>query len=288
MSKTLRGCLLGAALMVSARGAVAQRAPTDTAQCDSIVAAARVDSVAAALYIGIKRSDGGEIAPAQVEDMITAVALHFEAPRPFRMSVFDGPALTRLLRAIGGSHTELRAPTLTGVYRFTSDQDGIIYRRAVVRRSLVAGLDTAMMVAIREAVVTRSVFVAADDDDSMMVDVRISTDSVDGSRRMIAATLPRMPVIDAVPFATNPAPRFPQSALAAGQTAGEVVLRFVVGRDGVPIDDTVELVRGTSAEFVRAAMIEFPHQRFRPAVIDGCGVPQQVTYSFSFIAPTTH
>lgn len=270
-----------------ANGLAAQDVRPDTGACDSIVAAARVDSAAGALYISIKRSDGGEIAPAQIEDMMTAIASHFAPPRPFRMSVFDGPARSRLLRAIGDTAPTLRAPTLTGVYRFTSEMDGAVHDRGVLRRSLVAGLDSVMTAAIRDAAEVRSIFVAADDDDSMTVDVRVSTDSVAGARRMLSATFPRMPVRDAVPLATNPAPAFPAMLLKLGTTAGEVVLRFVVGRDGLPVDDTVELVRGTSAEFVRAAMAVYPHQVFRPATIRSCAVPQVVEYPFSFIAPAT-
>lgn len=271
--------------LVIARGAAAQAIRSDTVSCDSIVGAARVDSVAGALYLDIKRSDGGEIAPAQIEDMMTAIASRFVPPRPFRMSVFEGPPRTRLLRAIGDTGATLRAPTLTGIYRFTSDYEGIVYKRGVARASLVAGLDSTMLAAIREAAQVKAIFAAADDDDSMTVDVRVSTDSVYGSHRMMTATFPRMPVYDAQPLATNPAPAFPADALKQGLTAGEVVLRFVVGRDGAPTDDTVELVRGTSTEFVREAMAVFPRLRFRPAVIHGCAVPQLVDYAFSFIAP---
>ncbi|HVX41437.1 MAG TPA: energy transducer TonB [Gemmatimonadaceae bacterium] len=275
------------AALACARGAAAQQVRADTAGCDSIIAAARVDSVASALYIDARRSDGGEIADAQIGDMITAIASHFVPPRPFQMSVFAGPPRSRLLRAMGDTIAQLRPPTLTGVYRFTSDPDGNIVKDGVARASLVQGLDSAMLHAIRDAAEIKSIFVAADDDDSMAVDVRLSTDSIAGSRRMLGATLPRMPVHDAVPLATNPAPEFPPELLKAGIGAGEVVFRFVVGRDGFPTDDTIELVRGTSTEFIRAAMAVFPRQQFRPATIDGCAVPQLVDYSFAFIAPET-
>jgi hypothetical protein len=117
----------------------------------------------------------------------------------------------------------------------------------------------------------------------MRVDVRISTDSSADARRMIVATFPRMPVIDAVPKRDNPPPVFPEDERADSVTAGEAVLRFVVDRSGMPDMTTIELVRATSLSFARAAIIALPSQRFEPATIRGCAVGQAIDYSFSFV-----
>jgi outer membrane biosynthesis protein TonB len=119
----------------------------------------------------------------------------------------------------------------------------------------------------------------------MRVDVRLSTDSTADARRMIVATFPRMPVIDAMPRRDNPPAAFPEDERADSVTSGEVVLRFVVDRTGTPDLATIELVRATSLSFARAAVMALPSQRFEPATIRGCAVAQAVDYSFGFVLP---
>jgi len=130
-----------------------------------------------------------------------------------------------------------------------------------------------------------AVLVPPDDDDSMSVDIRMSTDSSVDARRMIAATFPRMPVSDAIPRRDNPPAQFPEDEKADSVTAGEAVLRFVVDPAGVPNLATIELVRATSLSFARAAIVALPLQRFAPATIRGCPVAQAIDYSFSFVLP---
>jgi outer membrane biosynthesis protein TonB len=113
--------------------------------------------------------------------------------------------------------------------------------------------------------------------------VRFSTDSTIDGHRIIAATFPRMPVVDAVPKRDNPPPAFPEDEKADSVTSGEVVLRFVVDRSGTPDLATIELVRATSLSFAKAAVIALPSQRFEPATIRGCAVAQVIDYSFSFV-----
>ncbi|HEX8945031.1 MAG TPA: energy transducer TonB [Gemmatimonadaceae bacterium] len=276
-----------AALVVGAASlAHAQRQPVDASRCDSIVAAARVDSVPVAVFLAVRRIDGAALPLAQAELIADYVRAAFVPPSPFRLTTFSGPARMRVLRPVMSDTTvDLRAPTVTGVYRFTATRQPGPIAPAIMRASLIPGFDSAAVVAIRGASGLRNVLVPPDDEDSMRVDVRISTDSSADARRMIAATFPRMPVIDAVPRRDNPPAAFPEDEKADSVTTGEVVLRFVVDRAGLPNMATIELVRATSLSFARAAIVALPSQRFQPATIHGCAVAQAIDYSFSFVLP---
>lgn len=119
----------------------------------------------------------------------------------------------------------------------------------------------------------------------MLVEIRFSTDSGANAVPMIDADFPRMPVVDAGPRRDNPPARFPESEKADGGGREDVVLEFVVDRAGLPALETVQMVRGRSPAFIRAALSALPQQRFTPATIRGCAVAQVVTYPFAFVPP---
>jgi outer membrane biosynthesis protein TonB len=178
---------------------------------------------------------------------------------------------------------ELQAPTVTGVYRFFTKK-GSVSGMQVVRASLMPGFDSAAIEAIQTAAATRALLPPAGED-SMRAEVRFSTDSSSGARRITSASFPRMPVVNAVPMRDNPQPVFPNEEKGDSTVTGEVVLRFVVDLDGRPAMETVELVRGSSLAFLKAALAVLPQQRFSPATIRGCSVSQRVEYPFTFAAP---
>jgi hypothetical protein len=284
-----RAAAVAVMLLVGATSASrAQRAAADTAKCDSIVFAARVDSVKVSLYVSASRADGYPIDPEQSRSIATTVATVFEPPTPFRVSVFSGPAQMRALRRTApDTAVTLRAPTVTGVYRFWSRRDSSASKPVIVRASLIRGFDSAATEAILAAAVLRSVLIPPAYWDSMLVEVRFSTDSTRGAIRMIDAVFPRMPLVDAVPKTSNPAPVFPESEKTDTSSRGEVVLRFVVDREGLPYLETVEIVRATSVAFARAAMMVLPEQHFTPAKVKGCPLAQVVSYPFAFVLPET-
>lgn len=261
------------------------QAPAPT-RCDSIVAAARVDSTPVALFIRAYRLDG-EFPPEQSSRLLGSTAVAFVAPRPFRMSVFSGGSQMRVLRRVAPDTTgTLRAPTLTGVYRYTSTREGLKGPIETLRTSLVPGFDSAMTDAIGAALMFKDVRAIPDGDvDSMRVEVRLSTDSTAGAMRLISGDFPRMPVVDAVPLRDNPAADFPASAKEDSTSSGEVVLRFVVTPSGDVAAGTIEVARATGLDFLRSALMSLPVQRFSPATIHGCPVAQVVDYAFSFVQP---
>ncbi len=270
-------------LMSIAAGRVAAQATVDTTHCDSIVAAARVDSLEAGLFLSAQRVAGAELAPAQRDRIVSAVATGFEPPHPFRLTVFGGGVQMRVLRPHAQSRAELRAPVLTGMYRVYTTRAGID-RLSLVRAALMPGFDSAAIEAIRWGGDV-GVFMPPRGEDSMAVDVRFSSDSTPGARRIVSALFPRMPVVDALPALDNPSPEFPADERADSTTTGEVVFRFVVDRAGFPMMETVEVLRGSSLSFVKAAVAALPKQRFAPATVRGCPVAQQVEYPMTFVLP---
>jgi hypothetical protein len=258
----------------------------DAARCDSIVLAAKADSAPAALFLSAARIDAGELSPEQANLIASHIGAAFVTPKPFRLTVFTGPARMRTLRQLGADTTgELRAPTLSGIYRFTANAQGAVTSARTARASLMPGFDSAAVVAIHDVAFIPDLLVPPDHDDSMTVEVRFATDSMPGARRLTAGYFPRMPVVDAVPERANPAAIFPEEAKRDSVTTGQVVLRFVVDRSGAPALETIEIVRATSLPFVRAAIAALPLQRFTPATIHGCAVAQLIDYSFTFLLP---
>jgi TonB family protein len=269
---------------IAASAAGAQQ--SDTARCDAVIAAARVDSLGVGLFLAAHRADGPPLDPAQERQIVVSVGPAFQAPRPLRLNVFSGPGLTRSLRLIAAdTATALRAPTITGVYRITATDSGVA-AVTVIRASLVRGFDSAAVDAIRTGAIANPAFVAPWGEDTMRVDISFSTDSSTGARRLVSASFPRMPVVDAAPLPGNKPAEFPEAAKADSVAGGEVVLRFVVGRDGTPDFDTIELVRASGhPAFTRAALRALAAHRFRPATIHGCAVAQQIDYAFNFSLP---
>lgn len=235
----------------------------------------------------VYRLDAGPaLADDEGERIVTRLVQSFVAPRPLRLSVFDGPASMRGLRRSGSDTvSEARAPNVTGVYALSEGADGSV-RPEVLRSSLLIGVDSSMLRAIS----------AADDvwrglrkemGGLPRLRIRLSNDSIVGAHALAYARFPRMRVHDAAPL-PSPAPTFPADARADSLDHGEAVLRFIVDRDGQPALETVELVRASALPFARAALVALNSQRFSPATIGGCPVAQVVEFPFIFdTAPIT-
>lgn len=280
----MTAAVLSAAILVMS--AVVARAQDSAAtmgpRCDSILAAARVDSVITGLFFTADRIGGADFLPGEGTMVATAVATALRLPMPWRVEVFDGPSQMRGLRRIRRDTSgELRAPSITGVYRYTSTKAQPVAHAEIARASRVGGLDSAVIAAIRRAATSTDLADLAASQDSMRVQVRVSTDSGPRSRRMFTFAIPRMHVIDAVPMPDNPPAILPPE-LRGDSLQEEVLLRFVVDRQGLADLSTVELARGRSVSLVRAALEALSAQLFAPASIAGCPVSQVVYYPFSF------
>ncbi len=277
------GLAIAAVALSGARLAGAQ-ARTDSARCDSIVAstAGVVDSVSAVVFVSVAEIRGDRMTYEQRDLIESRIARAFVPPSPFALSVFEGPALARALRISSGVDTlgVPRGASISGTYRVEVTESGAVSEPEVVRSSLMRGLDSALVRAIRAAAKIGTAFRPVSGD-RWRLEIRVSGDSVDGARRLAQGTFPRMRVRDAAP-ASKERPAFPEEARADSLDHGEVVLRFVVDRDGAPAFETVELVRSTDPPFARAALRALASQKFRPATIRGCPVAQVIEFPFIF------
>lgn len=276
-------CVALAVVALSRASWIEAQASRDSARCDSIVGgtAAVVDSVSTALFLSVSNWMTDD----QRELITSHIARFFVPPSPFRLSVFEGPALVRGLRIStpGDSLGVPRAASVNGTYWIEVTPDGATEGLGVVRSSLVHGLDSAVVRAIRAAARVETAFRPVSID-RWRLEIRVTGDSLEGARRLAQGTFPRMRVRDAAASSTK-RPTFPEEALAHGLDHGEAVLRFVVDRDGLPAPETVEIVRATALPFVRASLSMLADQRFTPATIRGCPVAQLVEFPFIFDAP---
>lgn len=285
-----RRAMLAAALLVSlGPRALTAQADTSTRVCDSIIAKSRVDSVLTGLFVAVRRIDGPYLSTATLNRMALRIGAAFTLPSPFQLSVFAGPARTHLLRPVGGDTLpDVRTPSVIGIYSVGTAPHDPKPQGATERSTLMPGFDAAAMTAIAIAVTSDSLFHPPDD--SLELAVQFSTDSSAGAVRLLTAYFPRMPVVDAVASRGNVRAQFPDSADADGADRGEVLLRFVVTREGQPALNTVEILRATSTAFLRSALNVLPNQHFRPAVIHGCAISETIEYPFTFVhsgAPPT-
>lgn len=274
-----------AATLFCARPVRAQEAsatPTFLARCDSIIAASRADSVTRGLYLSTVPINSDEVSLKTAQSVNRIVATSIDVPRPLRMPVLEGPVqMSALRRRDKDSSSALRAPVINGVYRFTWTRPQRVTNLVTARSSLVPGLDSAVLAAIQTGFGITGAVQYPVSDDSLRLELRLSSDSSSNALRLAALIFPRMPVVDAVPSHDNPPAQFPDSV--EDEVSDDVVLRFVVDPDGGANDQTVEVVRAPSLEFVRAAFLALPMQRFTPASVRGCPVAQQIYYPFAFI-----
>ena len=276
--------LLAALILTFAAPPLAAQQP-DSAKCDSMLAAAKIGDVETGLFVSVQRTDAGELAERHATSIVLNVGAAFVPPRPFRVSVFSGPPLLRTLHtnsadAAGG----VRTPTLTGIYRVSSRASDKTIKVRVIRQSMLAGFDSAAVEAVQAASMIEGLLLPPIGEDSMVADIRFSSDSMAGARRLVSAKFPRIRLVDASPMMGNPPAVYPPAALP-DSLSGEVVLRFIVGRDGLAIPGTAEVIRASSFDFLQAALEALARQRFKPATVGGCAVAQVVEYPFSFNAP---
>ncbi len=228
--------------------------------------------------------DGVGLSTDAEDALVTAIAAEFTPPRPFRLSVFSaGPPATQFLKPTSPK-SGLRAPTVTGAYRFVLHDDGTVTDLYIVRISLVRGFDSAVVSAVEAAMRAKGLPRVDSAVKKTWVELRLTTDSLAGGRRLLAAAFPRMMVVDAVAKPNNPVPVYPEQE-QRDSVEGDVAFRFVVDRTGVPLPETAMIVRAATPSFVTAAMATIPNLRFAPATINGCAVAQVVDYAFNFVLP---
>jgi hypothetical protein len=197
----------------------AQPAAGAGASCDSVLRAARADSMAISARAYLARRDG-EILPSRARLLLAQAILgRFEPPQPLRLPVFGaGPAQLRILRreTLGDDSLTIREPVVYGAYTFRIRRSGGVDGIATTIPTMVPGFDERVMAAIRSAGADSAMALVghALEDDSLVLDLRITTGPEDSRLRvppatLFVATFPRLRLVDAKPVTPVPLPAYP-------------------------------------------------------------------------------
>jgi hypothetical protein len=277
-------------LSLFAADSLPRQQPVSAAPCDSVLRAARVDSVPVTARVYLLRPDGGTL-PSRARDLVLQRILeHFVAPRPFALQVFGpGPAKTRMLRPANPEDSlTARAPMLYGVYSFAVSANGSIDTIITTVQSLAPGFDASVSNAITEAAgdsVLARIGRGLATDSLLQLELRITTGPEDPRLRvppltLFSAVLPVVRLVDAKPTGVIPMAQYPEEERDGRD--GEALLRAVVDPSGSVIVSTMEVQHATSSAFALAAALAFVRYHFAPAHVDGCAVPQVVEVPFWF------
>lgn len=289
MSHTLRWFPYALACAVSARS-TSQTPSTSNVACDSVLRAARVDTMSVTARAYLVRRDGDLLPPRARTLLLETILAHFAVPQPLQLPVFAaGPVRMRMLRpeALGDSLTA-REPIVYGVYDFTLLRTGKVTSVVTTIPTMAPGFDEAVTAAIRAAAVdsTPSLVPRALDIEALPLELRITTGPEDARYRVppatvFTATFPRVQLVDAKPTGTIPLAQYPGVEEDEGRD-GEVLLRVVVDQNGAPMIPTLEVIHATSPAFALSAARTLARYRFTPAHVGACTVPQVIELPFWF------
>lgn len=281
-------CIL--VVLAGASRLAAQPAP-GAASCDSVLRAARVDSIAVTARAYLARRDGELLPPRARLLLLDAILAHFEAPIPLQLPVFGpGPARLRILQreTLGGDSLTMREPVVYGAYAFTIRRNGSVTSIATTVPTMVPGFDERISRAITAAIADSAMAMVghALTQDSLALDLRIATGPEDSRLRvppttLFAANFPRLRLVDAKPTGVVPLPVYPEDERDDGRD-GDVLLRIVVDGSGAPVIATLEVLHATSPAFALAAAKTLARYHFTAAHVGACTVSQVVLLPFWF------
>jgi hypothetical protein len=289
MNRVSRWLPVALACVISSR-AITQTPTASSVPCDSLLRAARVDTVSVTARAYLVRRDGETLPPRARTLLLETILAHFSPPQPLQLPVFTaGPVRMRMLRreTLGDSLT-VREPVLYGVYDFTFHTNGTVTHVVTTVPTIAPGFDERVVASITAAAVdsTPALVPRALNIEALPLELRITTGPEDSRFRVpaatvFAATFPRMRIVDAKPTGTIPLPQYPEAEQDEGRD-GEVLLRVVVDQYGAPVVPTLEIIRSTSPAFALAAARTLARYHFTPAHVGTCSVPQVVELPFWF------
>lgn len=283
----------GAALLGSSSPPMAhgQVLPVVAPRCDSIIQAARADSIEVTARAYLLRRDGDLLTARARSLLVSTLFAHFTAPAPLRVPIFSaGPVRMRMLRVehLGADSVAMREPELYGVYDFSLLRSGSVSKVTVAVPSLAPEFDSRVVEAILASTADSVLAIVPEalDLDSIPLELRITTGPEDTRVRVppakiFSALFPRIRVVDAKPLATNVPPVYPEDERDEGLD-GEVMLRVVVDPAGAPLVATLEVLHATSDVFALAAARALAQYRYAPAHVGSCPVAQVVEVPFWF------
>jgi len=269
----------------------AQQDTSYDARCDSVLRAARVDTVGVTARAYLIRRDGPTMPPRARAFLLESILSHFTAPKPLRLPVFGpGPASMRMLKVehLGGDSASSREPVLYGVYDFSILRNGAVTNVRTSVPTMTPAFDARIIAAIQASVADSApaIVTRALGDDAVTLELRISTGPEDTrfrvpSEKLFVATFPRLRVVDAKPTGVLPLAEYPEEERDDGRD-GEVMLRVVVDGAGAAVISTLEVLHATSPAFALSAARALARYLFTPARVGTCTVPQVVEIPFWF------
>ena len=210
-----RTALMGVLACGLAESAAAQAAPSAllAVRCDSVLRAARQDTVTGEVRAYLLYTGDGVLADSDRQLLLQEILLRLTLPQPLQLPVFSaGPVSLRMLRAerFPGDSVGPRSPVLYGIYEFRLNRGGPIDSARATVASLAPGLDSSVLSAIR-SVGTSPLLVAIQQrmrPRSVALQLRIASGARDGRLRVVPLTIfsapfPRLSLVDARPSETN-------------------------------------------------------------------------------------
>jgi TonB family protein len=268
-----------------------QNAARATASCDSVLLAARVDSVAVTARAYLVSRDGTVLPPRARKLLLESILSHFTPPQPLHLPVFAaGPAPMRMLRPerLSDDTVPMREPVLYGVYDFTILRSGVVTQVLPSVRTMAPDFDERVAAAISAAAVDSIPAEVARGlgADAIQLELRISTGPADSRFRVPPVTLfsaifPRLRLVDATTVGVKPLAAYPEDERDDGRD-GEVLLRVVIDATGAALVPTLEIEHATSSAFALAAARTVARYHFAPAHVGKCNVPQVIEIPFWF------
>lgn len=290
-TRPLRFAFATVGLLLTTMAGAQETAPPSREHCDSVLRAARNDSVAVTARAYLLRRDGEVLTPRARTLLIDAILSHFSAPKPLQVPIFSaGPVAMRMLHVehLEGDSTASRAPLLYGVYDFSLLRDGGLSKVTVSVPTLAPEFDSRIVAAILSSTADSTLLAVQRvlNLDSLPLELRVSTGPVDTRIRVLPTTLfiayfPQLRLVDAKPLSTNKPASYPDEERDDGED-GEVALRVVVDGSGMPLIPTLEVLHATSPAFALSAARALAQYRFQPAHVGACPVPQVVEVPFWF------
>ena len=258
--------------------------------CDSVLRAARVDSLETQVRAYLLRTDGGPLPARARSELMPILLAHLVVPQPLQLPVFAaGPARLRMLRPerLEADEPAARAPVLYGVYNFRLRRGGRLDSLRVEVPSLTPGLDSAVLQAIRAGAADPAMIpVLTRMRGPIDLQLRLTSGAADArlrtpSQTIFTGTFPRVRLIDAEADPANLPAEYPLLERVSG-TDGEVLVRVVIDIDGRASMRTAEVLHATSPLFALAALQALGRYRFTPARVGECAVPQVLEIPFWF------
>jgi len=259
---------------------VAQETSAVTSCAFDTAAHLRPDSVIIALAPGSRIGNKREL-EAEYRAAADAIHQYYVAPPHVGM-----PLWTRTFRdsvhAIPDTASD--APYgFDGEIRFRLDASGRLASDTIAVETLVVDLAESVAAAIRRA---DSAGAFAPPSSRLrrehgMVRLHFAATRIPSGATLLRVIVPALRV-DKAPLMEASRPiTYPNDLRRAGIT-GRVVLQFVVGADGRPVQPTLSVVRGEYRGLVLAVVNAVPSMQFKPARIEQCDVPVLVRVPVDF------